>query len=89
MPPAIDLSKVTKLKDLEFRCDEPNVLWITSTLRTTKSKNLRRITIRSRITLINTIGGTDRQEWRELDCRIVGLTFSSSYVQILKEDGKL
>ena len=84
MPPAIDLTKATKLKDLEFRCDEPNVLWITSTLRTAKSKNLRRITIHPHITFINPIGETDRQGWRELDCFLVQSWTSHSIRPIVK-----
>jgi hypothetical protein len=44
MPP-LDLSKATKLKDVEFRCGRPNIQWITMTLQSIESKNLQQIII--------------------------------------------
>ena len=43
--PSIDLSRTTKLRDVEFLCVEPSIQWITNTLRTAESKQIRRISI--------------------------------------------
>ena len=42
---SIDLSKATKLRDVELICVEPSIQWITNTLRTAESKNIRQISI--------------------------------------------
>ena len=69
VPRPLDLSEVTTLKDVMFERIWPNVQWITATLRTAKSTNLRKITITisSRGTLVHTIGETIRREWQDLD----------------------
>ena len=76
-PSQIDLSKVTKLKDLEFELFIPNVRWLIATLETARCKNLRRITIRSYFTF-NSVGEARRQEWQELDRLLVQLWTSHS-----------
>ena len=78
MPPAIDLSNLTKLKDLEFELFRFDVRWITATLQTANSNSLWQITIHSDIVIFDSIGETDRQEWRELDRLLVQLWTSRS-----------
>jgi hypothetical protein len=68
VPPPFDLSKTTKLKNLEFQLAyTQNVRWITTTLQTVKSPNLRQISIRSRKFPVDPIGATILQEWLDLD----------------------
>ena len=74
----IDLSTATKLKDLVFRCARPNVEWITMTLQTVRSKNLRQITIRPDPNTSRTIEDTVRREWEDLDRLLVQFPASRS-----------
>jgi len=67
--PSLDLSKATKIKDLRFRWKRLSVQWITTTLRTIESKNLRHITIHP--TSAGTIEEAVRQEWQDLDRLLV------------------
>ena len=77
--PPIDLSKVIKLRDVEFRPNTPSVKWVVMVLQTVKSKNLRQIRIHSRhVTFAKPIGETILQEWRNLDCLLVQLWTSHS-----------
>ena len=75
----LDLSKATKLTDLEFQLHTytPTVQWITATLRTAKCPNLRRIRIFSCV-VFDPIEGTTLEEWRELDRLLVRLWTSHS-----------
>ena len=77
MSPPFDLSKVIKLKDVEFRWWRPDIQWINMSLQTIKSSNLRQITI--------TIGSFVHpsreavcQQWRDLDHLLVQLWTSRS-----------
>ena len=78
-PFPFDLSKATKLTDLEFQLYTytPTVQWITATLRTAKCPNLRRIRISSSMAFDPTEERT-QEEWRELDCLLVRLWTSHS-----------
>jgi hypothetical protein len=67
--PLLDLSKVTQLEDLSFRCEGPNVRWIVMALQTVQSKNLQRITVHP--PTVCSIGEAARQEWRDLDRLLV------------------
>jgi hypothetical protein len=69
MPP-LDLSKATKLKDVEFRCPGPNIQWITMALQSIESKSLRQIIIHYYI-FPNPDGETVHQAWRDLDRLLV------------------
>jgi hypothetical protein len=66
--PPLDFSKATKLKDLSFQCQGPNVQRITAALQTVQSKNLQQITIHS---LYGISANLVRQEWRDLDRLLV------------------
>ena len=76
-PSPLDLSNATKLKYLIFRWSIPGVQWITITLRTARSKILRRIAIFLRKALFIPEEGTLR-EWHELDHLLVQLWTSRS-----------
>ena len=70
--PSLDLSKATKLKDIEFRLYTPGVGWINRTLQTAESKKLRQITIHSPMASISNvldlpITEMARLEWQNLD----------------------
>ena len=67
--PYLDLSKATKLKDLELRWKRLSVGWITMALGTVKSEYLRKITIHP--TTAATIEDSIYQEWQELDQLLV------------------
>ena len=74
--PPFDLSKVTKLKDVEFRWYKPDIQWITMSLQTIKSSNLRQITIA--IGAFVLFDEAVRQQWRGLDRLLVQLWTSRS-----------
>ena len=76
-PSPLDLSNAMKLKYLIFRWSAPGVQWITITLRTARSKTLRRITICLRNALFIPEEGILR-EWHELDHLLVQLWTSRS-----------
>ena len=76
--PSLDLSKATKLKDVEFRCGKPDVQWITMALRTIESKTLQRITIDLYAPSVRQMGETVCQEWRDLDRLLVQFSTSHS-----------
>ena len=77
--PLIDLSKATKLKDMEFRGrDSTSIRWITVALQTVKSKNLRQITIHSPLTIPDPAGEVARREWQDLDHLLVQFWTSNS-----------
>ena len=72
---ALDLSKATKLKDLEFGCRKPNVKWISAVLRAAQVKNLRSISlVLSRDSArITSIWELSHHGWVALDCLLVQL----------------
>jgi hypothetical protein len=78
-PSPFDLSKATELKDLGFQLDiyTEDVQWITATLQTATSPNLRRISIVSPMAF-DPIEETTLQEWRDLDRLLVELWTSRS-----------
>lgn len=76
--PSLDLSKVTKLKDVEFRCGKPNIQWVTMTLQTIESENLQRITIDLYATLTSPVGETVHREWLDLDQLLAQFSTSHS-----------
>jgi len=76
--PSLDLSKATKLKDVEFRCGKPDIQWIIMALQTIESKNLRQITIDLYALSVRQIGETVSQEWLDLDRLLVRLSTSHS-----------
>ena len=65
--PPLDLSKVTKLKELSFRCGDPNVRRITMALQTVRSRNLQQVAIHLYATSAKLITEEVRQEWQDLD----------------------
>ena len=77
--PELDLSTATKLKDLAFRCSQPNVKWITRALRSVESNDLRRITLRPDPCIFaDTIDEMAYQEWWDLDRLLVQFRTSRS-----------
>jgi hypothetical protein len=76
--PSLDLSRATKLKDVEFRCERLSIQRTTMALQTLKSKNLRQITIHPDATLANPIGETVHREWQDLDHLLVRFWTSHS-----------
>ena len=69
--PLLDLSKATKLKDVQFWCERPNIQWITMALQSIESKNLQQIIIHCSSLFRNLIGETAHQAWRDLDRLLV------------------
>lgn len=81
MPPPLDLSKASKLKDAEFRLAGPHIRWIVMTLETAKTareKTLEQITIRTVANFHDLIEETVHQEWQDLDHLLVELWTSHS-----------
>lgn len=88
LPPPLDLPGATKLKDLGFLMRSLNTQWITRTLQTAKSENLRNIIIQ--------LDESDdmmpvRLEWQDVDDLLVELWTSRSILPGIKynngEDG--
>ena len=63
--PLVDLSKLTKLKDVVFGC--PDIQRITMTLQTAESTNLEQITIIYPIDFGQVIMESAYREWKDLD----------------------
>jgi len=74
-----DLSAATKLKDLTFLYNRPNIKRVTRALQSVKSKGLERITLRSGVyTFTSTIREKDYHEWWDLDRVLVQFLTSRS-----------
>jgi hypothetical protein len=69
--PSLDFSKATKLKELVFRCGEPNVQRIVMALQTVQSKSLQQITIHPYGAFAIPVKEAVRQEWQDLDHLLV------------------
>ena|ERR1700753_2942989 len=78
MPPPLDLSKATKLKDLDFVLSISTIQWITMTLQATKSEILRRITIRLISVHLSSAEGKVHSELHDLDHLLAELWTSRS-----------
>ena len=65
--PLLDLSKLTKLKDVVFGCTGSDIQRITMTLQTAESINLEQITIHSPTAFRKPIVESAYREWRDLD----------------------
>ena len=87
--PPLDLSKATKLKDVQFRCGMPSIQWVTVALQSIESKDIERITINRYVHLENPVGEAARQEWRDLDRLLVHFwTAHSIRPKIMYEAGE-
>jgi len=75
--PPLDLSKATKLKDIELSCNESDVQWVTTTVQTATPKSLRQITVTMR-TNPYLVEETDHRELQDLDRILVQLWISRS-----------
>ena len=84
----LDLSKATKLKDLEFRWHEPNVQWISAAIQTIKFGNLRKITLQLIPTLPDLLEDKVRLEWRDLDHLLVQLWTTRSIRPVVTFGGR-
>lgn len=92
-PPPFDISKATKLKEVEFGYVWSSIQWITMTLQTSKFENLRRVTIGINpfAQFTNPVGETTRREWEDLDHVLDRMwTLHSIYSEVTYEelDGK-
>ena len=76
--PPLDLSKATKLKDVQFRCGRPNIQWITMALQSIESKNLQQIIIHCYPIFAIPIGETVYRDWGDLDRMLVQFWTSRS-----------
>ena len=90
--PSLDLSKATKLKDVLF-CYGRNIQWVTTAIKTIKSKNLQQIAISSNTYTppSGQIREAVRQEWQDLDHLLVQLWTSHSIrpkIMYQREKGK-
>ena len=65
--PLLDLSKLTKLKDVVFGCTGPEIQRITMTLQTAESINLEQITIHSPTSFKELVVESDCPGWQDLD----------------------
>jgi len=64
--PSLDLSKATNLTHVVFRCGR-STQWVTTTVKTAKSKNLRHIAVNSFAINMASIEGAVHREWEDLD----------------------
>jgi hypothetical protein len=76
-PSPFDLTRATKLKDLEIQSNTPNAHWVTATIQSAKPTNLRRIGILSDMSF-DPNKGIAHQGWRDLDRLLVQLWTSHS-----------
>jgi len=76
--PPLDLSKATKLKDVEFACRKSDIQWIAMTVQTATSKSLRQITINLRLGPLDQTGERVHRELQDLDHLLVRLWTSRS-----------
>ncbi|KAF9780878.1 hypothetical protein BJ322DRAFT_1112270 [Thelephora terrestris] len=90
-PKPFALSGATKLSHARFQCFGLNVRWITATLLTAQSPNLRKITIvvTSRDTPANLVGEKIRREWQDLDHLLDYLWTSRSVFPEITYSGRL
>lgn len=72
-PPPLDLSKATKLQEVEFHCVIQDIQWIIMALQTAKSNTLRKIIICFSVTFTDPPKETVRREWLDLDRLLVEL----------------
>ena len=95
VPPLLDLSGITKLRDLELRCAVHTIQWINMSLSTVNSEFLQQITIivTSYYTNFNhPVEESINQEWRDLDRLLMHLWASRSilprirYRDVIEED---
>ena len=91
--PPLDLSKAIKLKGVVFNYHRSNIQWITTAIKTIKSKNLQQITIFSytRTPLSAQIKEAVHQEWQDLDHLLVQLWTSHSVrlkIMYRREEGE-
>lgn len=68
-PPPFDISKATKLKEVEFRLVESNTQWIVTTLQTARIENPQPVTIAVSAYALSAdlVGETTRREWQDLN----------------------
>jgi hypothetical protein len=85
-PAPLDLSKLAKLKHVEFLWGRWDIQWITTSLQTAKSKCLRQITITINPfpSFFTQVGETIYREWQDLDRLLVDLWTSRSIVPKLR-----
>lgn len=74
----LDLSGLTKLRDVMLGTFNQNVQWITTTLQTAKSRSLQQITILTSSDIKNPDSETVLREWRNLDRLLFQLWTSRS-----------
>jgi hypothetical protein len=69
MPHPFDLSNLSKLREVEFRWNTPDIQFLTASLQTVKSPNLRRIsiTIGQFVPFLARVGRAVHREWLDLD----------------------
>ena len=86
MLPPFDLSMVTEVKGMEFRCHTIRIQWLTMSLRTVKPPNLRQITLTMDpfIVFFGPVGEEIHQEWQDLDHLLVQLWTSHSVLPIIR-----
>ena len=88
VPPPFDLSNFTRLE--EVWVSKPDVRWITATLRTAKSTNLRLVDISSWPDLeVHGIEPTITRAWQDLDHLLIQLWTSCSIRPRISLQGKL
>ena len=86
VPPPLDLSEATKLKDLRFKWGSDKIQWVTTVLQTVKSENLKKIQIIIGwfATFDNPVEGAVCREWWELDRFLVELWSSRSVLSDIR-----
>jgi len=69
----LNLSELTRLRDVAFFCREPIVGWITKALDTIRSKRLQQVSLEfdHYVAIGDAIWERGRQEWSDLDCFLV------------------
>ena len=91
MLPSVNLSKATKVKEVEFRLHDQNVGRVTAMLQTARSENLQQIIIHFHCSfLFDPIYEVARPEWLKLDRLLIQLwtTHSICLVFTHEDDGK-
>ena len=88
--PSLDLSKATKLKDVVFDNIRSEIQWVTTTIKTIKSKDLQQIGIISYayIPMSSPVRREILQKWQDLDHLLVQLWTSHSVRPKIMYQGK-
>ena len=88
IPPAFDLSKFPKLRDVKLYDGSAKIGWIIATLQSVTPKSLQRIVVHAYVAPSDEFGEMGR-EWRDLDCLLSRLWTSYSVLLGVDHESRL